>query len=278
MHKVNALDRQTLWVQKTVAPCQWNKANVNKPDTLETFRKMSCYSFPYIICHMTPQLNLLLQRKKKVHQAVVSMRFGQRQTTRQKGVRDGTVLASFLLRRKWLPTASWPGVRAHPARSQDPECAQMRTKTQLQVIINGNRKLEKTVPSYANTTVLLSAFVCPAGGLYSSFHNDPVCFFPSFSHITNRHAKCKSAHILIPFRQNTGTTTILSFTIISTMTIIHSPSVLFTQKIAIWILLCIGSALSELVTRQTVCFKNIRLLGRVSWGVGMDKQPCTYLL
>ena len=166
-----------LWVQKTVAPCQWNKANVNKPDTLETFRKMSCYSFPYIICHMTPQLNLLLQRKKKVHQAVVSMRFGQRQTTRQKGVRDGTVLASFLLRRKWLPTASWPGVRAHPARSQDPECAQMRTKTQLQVIINGNRKLEKTVPSYANTMVLLSAFVCPAGGLYSSFHNDPVCFF-----------------------------------------------------------------------------------------------------
>ena len=36
----------------------------------------------------------------------------------------------------------------------------MRTKTQLQVIINRNRKLEKTVPSYANTTVLLSAFVC----------------------------------------------------------------------------------------------------------------------
>ena len=191
-----------LWVQKTVAPCQWNKANVNKPDTLETFRKMSCYSFPYIICHMIPQLNLLLQKKKKkVHQAVGSMRFGQRQTTRQKGVRDGTVLPSFLLRRKWLPTASWPGVSAHPARSQDLECTQMRTKTQLQVIINGNRKLEKTVPSYANTTVLLSAFVCPADGLYSSFHNDPVCFFPSFSHITNRHAKCKSAHILIPFRQ-----------------------------------------------------------------------------
>ena len=40
------------------------------------------------------------KKKKKVHQAVVSMRFGQRQTTRQKGVRDGTVLPSFLLRRK----------------------------------------------------------------------------------------------------------------------------------------------------------------------------------
>lgn len=58
----------------------------------------------------------------------------------------------------------------------------------------------------------------------------------------------------------------------------HSPSVLFTQKIAIWILPCTGSALFELVTRQTVCFQNYRTLGRASWGVGMDKPPCTYLL
>lgn len=206
------------------------------------------------------------------------MRFGQRQTTRQKGVRDGTVLASFLLRRKALPTASWPGVCAHPARSQDLECAQMRTKTQLQVIINGNRKLEKTVPSYASTTVLLSAFVCPAGGLYSSFHNDPVCFFPSFSHITNRHAKCKSAHILIPFRQKHRDYHHTEFHNNLHNDNYSQPFSLFTQKIAIWILPCIGSALSELVTRQTVCFKNLRLLGRVSWGVGMDKPPCTYLL
>ena len=53
----------------------------------------------------------------------------------------------------------------------------MWTKTQLQVIINRNRKLEKTVPSYANTTAMLSAFVCPVGGMYSSFHNDPVFSF-----------------------------------------------------------------------------------------------------
>lgn len=49
---------------------------------------------------------------------------------------------------------------------------------QLQVIINGHRKLEETVPSYANKMVMLSAFVCPAGGLYSSCYNDPVFSFP----------------------------------------------------------------------------------------------------
>lgn len=65
---------------------------------------------------------------------------------------------------------------------------------------------------------------------------------------------------------------------ISTMPIIHSPSVLGTQKIAIWVLPCTGSAGSELVTRQTVCFKIYRSLGRVSWGVGTDKPPCTYLV
>lgn len=122
-----------------------------------------------------------------------------------------------------------------------------------------------------------SAFVCPTGALYGSFHTNQSFLSLPF-HIINRHAKCKSLRILIPSRQNAGTTTILSFTIISTMTIIHSPSGLFTQKIAIWILPCTGSALLELVTGQTVCFKIYRLLGRVSWGVGMDKPPCTYLL
>lgn len=118
------------------------------------------------------------KKKKKYVNLLVSMRFGQRQTTRQKGVQEGTAFASFLLRRKWLPTASWSGVSAHSAWSQDLEHTQMWTKTQLQVIINRNRKLEKTAPSYANTTAMLSAFVCPAGGMYSSFHNDPVFSFP----------------------------------------------------------------------------------------------------
>lgn len=122
-----------------------------------------------------------------------------------------------------------------------------------------------------------SAFVCPVVRC-TALSTTISLFFHSLSHIINRHAKCKSPRILIPSRQNAGTTTILSFTIISTMTIIRSPSVLFTQKIAVWILPCTGSALSELVTRQTVCFKIYRSLGRVSWGMGMDNPPCTYLL
>lgn len=100
MYKVNALGRQ-LWVQKIVAPCQGNKANVNKPNTLETFNKMPCYPSPYIICHMTPQLNLLLQKKKKKYvKLLVSMRSGHRQNNTEERSPGRYSFCFFLLMRK----------------------------------------------------------------------------------------------------------------------------------------------------------------------------------
>lgn len=170
MCKINTSDKQ-LWVRKTVTPCWWNKATVNKPDTLETFRKMSCYSSPYIICHMTPQLNLLLQKKKKSTSSCwFPWDLDRGKTTQQKGVWEGIAFASFLLRRKWLAdqelVLTLPGARTW---NKDLEHTQMRMKMQLQVIINGNRQLEKTVTSYANTTSHAFCISLPCGALYSSF-------------------------------------------------------------------------------------------------------------
>lgn len=158
MCKVNALGRQ-LWVRKTGAPCQWKKANVNKPDVLETVRKMSCYSSLYIICHMTPQLNLLLPGKR-TSSCWYPGDLDRGKTTQQKGVRAGTAFLHFFHpERKWLPTASWPRDSGHPAWSQDLtpgpgalERTQIRTDMQPQVIINGKGKWEKAVPSYTNTS------------------------------------------------------------------------------------------------------------------------------
>lgn len=179
MYKVNALGSH-LWVQKLVAPCQWNKANVNKPDTLETFNKMPCYPFPYIICHMTPQLNLLLQ-KNSTSSCWFPWDLDIGKTTQKKGVREGTAFAfSFWWGNDFLQLAdqelalSLPGTRTW---NEDLEHTQMRIKMQPQVIIDGNKQLEKAVTSYTNARVMPSAFVCPVRWLYSSFHNDPVFSF-----------------------------------------------------------------------------------------------------
>lgn len=144
-------------------------------------KKSLPYSRPYMICHMTPQLNLLLQKKKKNVKLLVSMRFGQRQTTQQKGVREGAAFSSlsfwqgnyFLTQADQELALILCGSRTW---GKDPVHTR-RTKMELQVIVNGNKKLEKTATSYINTTLMPLAFVCSAGVLYSSFHTDPVFFF-----------------------------------------------------------------------------------------------------
>lgn len=68
---------------------------------------------------MTPQLNLLLQKKKKKYvKLLVSMRFGQRQnnTAERRLGRN-----SFRFFPSEEEMTSWPGVGAHPAWSQDLE-------------------------------------------------------------------------------------------------------------------------------------------------------------
>lgn len=283
MYKVNALSRQ-LWIQKTVAPCQCKKANVNKPDTVKTFRKMSCYFTPYIICHMTPQLNLLLQKKKKKKyvKLLVTMRFGQRQnnTTERSPGRYQLSLLSFWGGNDFLQLAdgelalTLPGARTW--NEEDLEHTQMRTKMQPQVIINGNRKLEKTVTSYTNTTVMPSVFVCPAGLLCSSFHNDPVFSF-TLSHIINRHVKCKSPDSdPIPAKCKDDYHTEFHNNL-------HNDS--YSQPLSsVHTKDCnLNFALNRFsfvgAGYQANCrFKIYRTLGRVSSGVGMDTAPSTYLL
>lgn len=145
---------------------------------------MLCYPSPYIICHMTPQLNLLLQKKKK-KKSTSSCWFpwdlDTGKTTQKKRVREGTAFAfSFWWGNDFLQLAdqelalSLPGTRTW---NEDLAHTQMRIKMQPEVIIDGNKKLEKAVTSYTNARVMPSAFVCPVRWLYSSFHNDPVFSF-----------------------------------------------------------------------------------------------------
>lgn len=221
MCMVNPLGRQ-LWVRKTVAPCQGNKANVNKPDTLEILRKMSCYSSPSIICHMTPPLNLLLHKKERQAVGFHEIWMEAKQHSRKESG-EGTAFTSCLCRRKRLPTARPPGVSTRPAWGQDPTPGPgAYPKTQPRVIINGNRKLEKTVTSYTNTTVICLS--CCA--LYSSFYSDPVFSFtlpPTSTGLPVQISasdpipgKCRDYHHT-EFHNK-----------ISTMTVTHSPSALFT--------------------------------------------------
>lgn len=117
-----------------------------------------------------------------------------------------------------------------------------------------------------------SASACPAVRCTALSVNHPVFSFPPSPPSSTGMPNAN----LLGFWSHPGkmqTTTIPSFTIISTMIITHSPSVLFTQKIAIWTLPCTGSALLQLVTRQTGCFKIYRSLGRVSWGWGWTNHP-----
>lgn len=95
----------------------------------------------------------------------------------------------------------------------------------------GNERKQSQV---TQTQVMPSAFVCPARALPSSFYSDQISLFfpPSLPHqqacqlqISDSDpilAQCKDYHHHAEFHNK-----------ISTMAIIHNPSVLFTQKIAI---------------------------------------------
>lgn len=138
------------------------------------------------------------KKKKKYVKLLVSMRFGQRRkNTAERRKESGKVqlsLLSFGGGNDFLWLADQELALTLPlARTQDEdlEHSQSRINTQLQVILNGNRKLEKTITSYANSTVMPCAFVCPTGVLYSSLRMNQASLSLPF-HIINRHAKCKS--------------------------------------------------------------------------------------
>lgn len=138
-----------------------------------------------------------------------------------------------------------------------------RATIQLQVVVNEKRKLEQTATSYTaprhafrsclscghHTGLFLPLPVPPPPPSTGAANANRVSFWSQPRKMRRRPPYCVFARI-------------------STMPIIHSPSVLVTQKIAIWILPCTGSAGSELVTRQTVCFKIYRSLGKSQLGGG----------
>lgn len=78
-----------------------------------------------------------------------------------------------------------------------------RATIQLQVVVNGKRKLEQTATSY---TAPRHAFrSCLSCGHHTGL------FLPLPAPPINRRSKCKSRQLLIPASQNAETTTILCF-------------------------------------------------------------------